>query len=225
MDVRAGSNRGGVVFVLALVILGSPPHDAGAESTQQLCAVARTRAVLALARARSTCRTNALLGRADAGCAARAAARFASTLTRLEARPGCSGGTPAMAYVGEVERFLDVVDGLVAEPAPSATPGTTPTPGACGAAHCCVGVGLSGAGCAFEAHDGGGLTTAEQSCTGRGGSWQAGRCPDACALPAGCCVRGDGCGAVGVFGATDVANLALFCPLVDATPAAGRCPE
>lgn len=217
--------RGGVFFALAVLLAGLSPHDAGAASAQQLCTVAKTRAVLALARARSTCRTNALLGRADAACEARAAARFASTLTRLDARPGCSGGSTTSAYTSEVDRFLDAVDTLVAEPVPTATPSVTPTPGACGAAHCCVGVGLSGAGCAFEAYDGGGLTTAEQSCTGRGGSWQAGRCPDACALPAGCCVRGDGCGSVGVFGATDVANLSLFCPLVDATPQVGRCPE
>ena len=225
MGVRAGTMRGGVFFALALLLAGFSPHGASAATAQQLCAVAKTRAVLALARARSTCRTNALLGRADASCESRATARFASALTRLDARPGCGGGSTVTAYAGEVERFLDAVDALVAEPVPSATPSVTPTPGACGAAHCCVGVGLSGAGCAFEAYDGGGLTTAEQSCTGRGGSWQAGRCPDACALPAGCCVRGDGCGSVGVFGATDVANLSLFCPLIDATPQAARCPE
>jgi hypothetical protein len=73
-------------------------------------------------------------------------------------------------------------------------------------------VGLSGAGCAFEAWDDGGLSTAEQSCTSRGGTWQAGRCPEACDLPAGCCVLANGCGAVGVYGAVDVANLGLFCP-------------
>jgi len=225
MDVRDGSKYGGVFLALIILLAAFLPRDADAASPQQLCAASRTRAALALARARSTCRTNALLGRADATCDARAAARFASTLARLDARPGCGPASPATAYVGEVDRFLDAVDALVAPPPPTATPSTTPTPGACGAAHCCVGVGLSGAGCAFEAYDGGGLTTAEQSCTGRGGSWQAGRCPDACALPAGCCVRDDGCGSVGVFGATDVANLGLFCPLIDATPQAARCPE
>jgi hypothetical protein len=224
MAVRTGTKRGGAI-ALAVLLAGFLAHDARGASAPQLCAVARTRVVLALTRARSACRTNALQGRADADCEARAAARFASALTRLDARPGCAGVATAAAYVDEVDRFLDAVDALVAAPLPTPTPGGTPTPGACGAAHCCVGVGLSGAGCAFEAYDGGGLTTAEQSCTGRGGSWQAGRCPDACALPAGCCVRDDGCGSVGVFGATDVANLALFCPLIDATPRAERCPD
>lgn len=219
------STKRAAAFALALLLAGLLPADAAAASAQQLCAVAKTRAVLSLARTRSTCRTNVLLGRADAACEARAVTRFASTLARIDARPGCGGGATATAFAGEVERFLDAVDALAAEPVPTATPGPGPTPGACGAAHCCVGVGLSGSGCAFEAFDGGGLTTAEQSCTGRGGSWQAGRCPDACALPAGCCVRGDGCGSVGVFGATDFANLALFCPLVDATAQSGRCPD
>lgn len=225
MDVRAGTKCGGVFLAVILLLAGLLPRDADAATAQQLCAVARARAALALTRARSTCRANALLGHADATCEARAAARFASTLARLDARPGCSAASPATAYVDEADRFLDAVDALGAVPAPTATPSTTPTPGACGGAHCCVGVGLSGAGCAFEAYDDGGLTTAEQSCTGRGGSWQVGRCPDTCALPAGCCVRGDGCGSVGVFGATDVANLGLFCPLIDATPQAARCPE
>ena len=225
MDVGAVTKYGAVFCALILVLAAVRPREADAASPQEICAGAKTRAALALARARSTCRTNALLGRADATCEARAAARFASTLTRLDGRPGCSAGSTATAYVDEVDRLLDAIDALATAPAPSATPSTTPTPGACGAAHCCVGVGLSGAGCAFEAWDGAGLTTAEQSCAGRGGSWQAGRCPDACALPAGCCVRGDGCGSVGVFGATDVANLALFCPLVDATAQTGRCPD
>ena len=210
----------GVVLV-AVSLAVAPAIAAG---TADRCATIGIGAALNLARGEAACRAVAnRRGRAvDPACIARAESRFSAALAAA-ARAGC-GGASEGSYVAEVERFLDALAGL-ASAVPTPTPAPTATPGACGTAHCCVGVGLSGAGCAFEAWDDGGMTSAELSCTSRGGTWQAGKCPDSCALPAGCCVLGNGCGVAGVFGSVDFGNLGIFCPLVGATGVLGRCPD